>query len=49
VAEEVKFPGLRKTAVVVEAELERAGQATAEKERRTNLTGKEGVVEGVSR
>lgn len=33
-----KFPGLTKTVVVVEAKLERAGQATAEKDCRTNLT-----------
>jgi hypothetical protein len=34
----LKLPELTKTVVVIEAELERAGQATAEKDWRTNLT-----------
>ena len=35
--ERLKFPGLTKTVVVVGAEFERVGQATAEKDWRTNL------------
>ena len=34
----LKLPGLTKTVVVVGAELEKVGQATAEKDWRTNLT-----------